>query len=290
MKMLTRCPECATAFRVYAEQLSARDGHVRCGRCSTVFDASSTLELEIDLGPPDPAVEAKTTGMNTATFAARDELAAVEPTSTGSRLERATRLPEAALEKVRAMSTRAITPREDPSDEGESAFGFGPDRGHRDQRATLLWGAAIAAMLLVFVIQAMYTWRSDLAAHFGLRPLLEGACRVFGCVIPLPRRAEFITIESSDLAPERGAAGVLTLSGVLRNRAGFTQAHPALELTLTDMQDRPLARRVLLSNEYLNDDVVREAAFPAASEASFKVYIEAASLNASGFRLNVFFP
>jgi hypothetical protein len=123
-----------------------------------------------------------------------------------------------------------------------------------------------------------------------LRPLLEGACRVFGCVIPLPQRAEFITIESSDLAPERGVAGVLTLSGVLRNRAGFTQAHPALELTLTDVQDRPLARRVLLSRDYLDEGAGREAAFATASELSFRVHIEAASLNANGFRLNVFFP
>lgn len=290
MKMLTRCPHCATAFRVYPEQLSVRDGHVRCGQCATVFDASSALELEIDLGPPDQTTDVESPAADTPTSALPDQAPAVAPKSIAALEEPATRPRGARLENFFTARDRPIAQREDPEDEGESAFGFGPDREHRDQRAMFLWSGATAAMAVVLVLQAIYTWRGDLAAHFGLRSALESVCRVFGCTVPLQRRAEFITIESSDLAPERGAAGVLTLSGVLRNRAGFSQAHPALELTLTDMQDRPLARRVLLPNEYLDDDMLRQTIFAAASEASFKVHIEAASLNASGFRLNVFYP
>ena len=34
----TRCPGCATVFRVMPEQLALRAGQVRCGQCKTVFD------------------------------------------------------------------------------------------------------------------------------------------------------------------------------------------------------------------------------------------------------------
>ena len=43
MKMSTRCPACGTAFRIYPHHLAARDGQVRCGRCTSIFDARSAL-------------------------------------------------------------------------------------------------------------------------------------------------------------------------------------------------------------------------------------------------------
>ncbi len=39
----TRCPGCATVFRVTSEQLALREGQVRCGHCRAVFDANSHL-------------------------------------------------------------------------------------------------------------------------------------------------------------------------------------------------------------------------------------------------------
>src|SRR6266496_4124560 len=43
VSMITRCPACATAFRVTEPQLSARAGQVRCGRCGALFDALTAL-------------------------------------------------------------------------------------------------------------------------------------------------------------------------------------------------------------------------------------------------------
>ena len=40
MNLVTRCPACATMFRVAPDQLKIADGWVRCGRCSEVFEAS----------------------------------------------------------------------------------------------------------------------------------------------------------------------------------------------------------------------------------------------------------
>ncbi|MGH8763631.1 MAG: DUF3426 domain-containing protein [Nitrosospira sp.] len=43
MALVTRCPNCATAFRVTPMHLQAHGGDVRCGRCAQVFNGFSTL-------------------------------------------------------------------------------------------------------------------------------------------------------------------------------------------------------------------------------------------------------
>ena len=39
MSLITRCPACATMFRVTDEQLDIAQGWVRCGQCGEVFEA-----------------------------------------------------------------------------------------------------------------------------------------------------------------------------------------------------------------------------------------------------------
>lgn len=48
MSQLTRCPNCATTFRVSDAQLALRGGRVRCGHCSFVFNARA---CQVDADP-----------------------------------------------------------------------------------------------------------------------------------------------------------------------------------------------------------------------------------------------
>ena len=50
MSLVTRCPACATTFKVVRDQLRISDGWVRCGRCSHVFDATLDLHETPDGG------------------------------------------------------------------------------------------------------------------------------------------------------------------------------------------------------------------------------------------------
>ena len=43
MSQITRCPACATMFKVVADQLRVAQGWVRCGQCGEVFEASLHL-------------------------------------------------------------------------------------------------------------------------------------------------------------------------------------------------------------------------------------------------------
>jgi predicted Zn finger-like uncharacterized protein len=42
--LITRCPACATMFKVVPDQLRVSEGWVRCGHCGEVFDASAHLQ------------------------------------------------------------------------------------------------------------------------------------------------------------------------------------------------------------------------------------------------------
>ena len=53
--MYTQCPDCATVFRVTAEALRIAQGDVRCGVCSTTFNALENLSEQAF----NPAAEAE---------------------------------------------------------------------------------------------------------------------------------------------------------------------------------------------------------------------------------------
>jgi len=57
--MYTKCPQCQTTFGVTVDQLEARDGAVRCGRCMEVFNArwnlvDAMVQAEPALDIPEP--------------------------------------------------------------------------------------------------------------------------------------------------------------------------------------------------------------------------------------------
>ncbi|SAI33505.1 membrane protein [Bordetella trematum] len=57
MSLVTRCPNCGTAFKVVADQLRVRNGLVRCGECQTVFDGRACLQPSSAAAPVEPARE-----------------------------------------------------------------------------------------------------------------------------------------------------------------------------------------------------------------------------------------
>jgi len=99
MSQITRCPSCATMFKVVADQLRISDGWVRCGHCKQVFDASSNLqaaapapmmpEMALDkLRPPTQMVRrteppARSWGVDAAPALARDRKEGTSASSHG---------------------------------------------------------------------------------------------------------------------------------------------------------------------------------------------------------------
>ena len=67
MALVTRCPNCATAFRVTPFHLQAHGGDVRCGRCAKVFNGFSTLAT---MQEPEVVVPATAKGVETSSMEA----------------------------------------------------------------------------------------------------------------------------------------------------------------------------------------------------------------------------
>jgi hypothetical protein len=150
----------------------------------------------------------------------------------------------------------------------------------------LPWAVASALLLLLLLGQAVYLFRVELAAHLpGLKPALVAACTKMHCEVPLPRNIDLISIESSNLEMDPAQPGIITLSVTLRNMASYAQSYPNLELTLTDFNDSPVGRRLLLPGEYLKDAADEKNGLAANRESSIRLAIDASGLKSAGYRL-----
>ncbi len=154
-----------------------------------------------------------------------------------------------------------------------------------------VWAWIIVPLLLLLLLgQLIYFLRDPLMTNYpGLRPVLSSICDIFGCKLGLPQDVEQIKILGSDLQAEPGNAKRMTLALTLANRALYAQAWPMLQLSLTDTRDKPLARRVFAPSEYLNRSGMLEAGIPALSETPLSLHLETRDVNASGFRVEVFY-
>jgi predicted Zn finger-like uncharacterized protein len=162
------------------------------------------------------------------------------------------------------------------------------------RRVRLLWGAAAVLAAVAVAAQFTYRFRAELAATAPqVRDSMRALCRPFGCEVPLPRRAELMSIDSSELQADARREGLIVLNAVIRNRARFPQDYPALELTLTDEADRPVLRRVLAPGDYLEqgrrDELIRQG-ITGGTEAVLRVFLDTSRTRATGYRLYLFYP
>ncbi|MDD3328420.1 MAG: DUF3426 domain-containing protein [Zoogloea sp.] len=152
------------------------------------------------------------------------------------------------------------------------------------------WAAGATLLALVLLAQGVLVFRNQIVQSSPhMRPFMESLCATIGCDLPLPRDATLIAIESSDIQPDAGREAFFTLHVTLRNRAEFAQAHPHLEVTLTDARDKALVRRVLEPAQWLPADAPKDA-FPAHREIAAQVAFEAPLVAAAGYRVWVFYP
>lgn len=139
---------------------------------------------------------------------------------------------------------------EDLDDDGEAPLFV--QRARRRQPASphmrvLLW-CALAALTLTLVLQVLISERNWLAARQpALAPALRGLCSVFNCRVGPYQHIDAIVIDNSGFS--RAEDGSFLFHYTLRNHAGLPVATPALELTLTDAQERALVRRVISVQE-----------------------------------------
>lgn len=311
--MLTRCPACATTFRVTPEQVKARHGQVRCGRCQHVFDAIEHLVESTPASPADlPTALAVTTASSPPVTPADPPMSEVALPAAAAEDSAATDLIN-ALEAGPAAAAVALAPAANEPDAEPDSLDIPTSPGldsvllqplpqlsplsaaYAQATATpaARWPWLIGTLITLgaLLLQAAIAYRVELAArHPDLRPALEGLCAQFDCRVELPSDPAQVAIEASDLHPAPQQKGKLELTATLRNRATHAQQWPHLEITLTDAADKAVVRKIISPLDFIPAGQNSETGFAANAELAIQLTLDAGELPAAGYRLYLFYP
>lgn len=161
------------------------------------------------------------------------------------------------------------------------------DAGQKTGR--LLWAVLSVFLLLGLLLQGLYRERDQLATWKPeIKPALQSFCEVMGCrILPL-QHVEALALDSAtfhQVDPE-----TFQMHFVVKNKTRLALALPAVELSLTDLNDQPVIRRVLTPAELGAQAETVPAAGEWSATAYLRVKAEQALPRALGYRLLVFYP
>jgi len=144
-------------------------------------------------------------------------------------------------------------------------------------------------MALGLAGQIAFHQRDRIAATYpSMRGALVTLCDVAACTISSPKQIESIAIDSSAFTSVK--TGVYMLQVTLKNSAAIDLAVPALELTLTDLQDRPLLRWIVRAEEFNSKGLTIAAGSELNASLPISVHAGAASAQITGYKLLAFYP
>ncbi len=321
MSLATRCTACGTIFRIVEDQLRVSDGWVRCGRCAEIFDARELLfDIERDAPPPwptqfapvaapeplppppppapappaapvfeppqpwmpppdpEPRIDALPTGWPSSDIA-RHEPRWVDEDSAAAPLP-----PVPAPEPSAVMATEPALAGMAPV---VPEFMRRAESSARWSRPGVRLALAVVTLLLavLLTLQVLLHFCNAIAAlHPPLRDSLTALCSVAGCEIKPWKRIEALSIDATSLNPI--GSGSYKLNLALRNKTGVDVAAPSVELSLTDANGAPMARRVL-GPEAMNPALTQ---VNAESEQSLSLVFSTGGQRVSGYSVNIFYP
>jgi len=320
MDLFTCCTGCETVFRVTTGDLQASGGQVRCGRCQTVFDAFASLTAR----PPGQTQEGAAamtdvpapreyTATDSPIATSRemdpdeltsDAMAALDPVPDD--LEPQAPMPEQASGSVDAAKTQMPAETAEPLDSTTEPPGMA-DRFADDPAANLyewefkatpknprtrLWLSLSLLLAFTAIAQAAYAFRTELMVNYPqARPVYVQICVWLSCELGLPRLADQLDISASDLQlvnPQ--TRNQVELTALVRNRARVAVEFPAFELTLTNEEERVVARRVFLPDEYLSDVTIIDDGLAGRGELAVRLFLDIGPLGAAGYRIYLFYP
>jgi predicted Zn finger-like uncharacterized protein len=239
--------------------------------------AAETLEA-----PEPPALESwpitpETNAQLAPALAAPEPAAAIEPAAVVAQDATSLALPAAPHD---AALDEPLQP--------PPSFVLQAERAARWRRPGVRLALSAAALLaaLGLAAQAVYVFRDRIAAgQPSWRPALQQACAALGCRVGDYRQIDALSVESTALTRVDGAP-VYRLAVTLRNRAGLEVAAPALDLSLTDAQGRPIARRVL----QMSDLGLPLRTLKPGSEVPIQASLNVGDRAVSGYAVEIFYP
>ena len=297
--LITTCTQCGARFRVTPQQLNAKQGQVRCGRCAKVFNGFESLQrfpdddtggrllaaAELGQAPassapqPQPAVEAlRFEELPDIDAADPQDAAQAEPLET----------PEPPLEP----------PPEEPAPRhraSRASFRPGPTltlpEPPRPRPPARAWTFGALLLALVLATELAYAFRGPIAQRYPvLRPYMESVCNAAGCSVGWSHDESLLKLEDSELLEVPGKPDEIALNARIRNLAAVAQEYPHVELTLTDITGQAAVRRVLRPTDYLGRPTTGNETIPPGADLAVQLRLETPRIKATGYELLLFYP
>jgi predicted Zn finger-like uncharacterized protein len=283
--LITTCSHCNARFRVTPQQLNLRQGQVRCGRCSEVFNGFGALERF-----PDDDTGGRMLQAHLAERPPDDEMPEIETLDAAS-------VPAAAIpvedpvapEPAELPPVLSSTPAMRRPAHIDPAIVLEPPQPPKPVSRAWWFGAVLLGCVLA--LEAAYAYRGPLAQRYpALRPPLESACARLQCSVPFAREESLLKLEDSELLEVPGKPNEIALGARIRNLASVAQEYPHLELTLTDLTGQAAMRRVLRPTDYLGRPVALGEVLPPGVEIALQMRLETPRIKATGYELLLFYP
>jgi predicted Zn finger-like uncharacterized protein len=296
MNFITACPNCGTQFMLNDEHIKAYDGDVQCGNCEHIFNTKDRLtELPEDVHSTSEYNERLEAAKTSADVPVKEVLNVV--------LDAVPSLSDLDSEPVSSQFASTSPSNNDGTpyigDFNHQTFqekinapiviedltALSPNLPTKTKQS-LIWPFLGLILIITAGLQSLYFLRDKIASEYPqVKPLLVKACLSLHCEIRLPHNLELLTIDGSDMQENETYQDVVNFSSVIINNAHFPQALPNIELTITDLDDKPLVKRLVLPKEYLEPNADLAAGIAARQELPIKLKINVNKLPAAGYRV-----
>lgn len=260
MSLKTRCPACDTVFKIVPDQLKVSSGWVRCGRCAEVFDAASPAAETVITSTVDIAKNIATSSTN------KTSTISLSPSKKQN----------TDLSFVRTAKNKAFW---------------------QQKSVVTTLRAACVGFIGLLSFQLVFNQRNHLAASYPtMKPTFESMCLKVGCTIAPYKNIDALKIDSSSFQKsQRNSIDALqdenfVLKLSVKNNSELAIAMPAVELTLTDTNDKAVLRRVITSNElgFSSDTLAANSDW--SSSLNVAVKPSSTQVSFSGYRVLLFYP
>ena len=277
--LITTCAHCRARFRVTPQQLNAKQGQVRCGRCEKVFNGFEALERFPDddtggrlLAARDSEEQAGGVDLDVLPDEPMPEIETIDSEIPPSQIE--------GPGPAAARPVRAAAPVVEIALEAEPP-----------KPISRAWSFGVVLLAVALALEAAYAFRGPLAQRYpALRPGLESVCARLQCNVPWAREEGMLKLEDSELLEVPGKPTEIALGARIRNLASVAQEYPHLELTLTDLTGQAALRRVLRPTDYLGRPIAQGEVLPAGVEIALQLRLETPRIKATGYELLLFYP
>lgn len=243
MSLKTRCPACDTVFKIVPDQLKISSGWVRCGRCAEVFDAAShAAASDATTHWPQSHREINFPLENTPNNIAAQTTNTPAIGIITSEIDKNKKLNQAMTgeEKINLSFVKAAQ---------SKAFW---------QRSSVVHSLRMTSVALLGLLffQVVFSQRHHLSAtNPSLKTGFTSICQTLGCTIEAFKNIDAFKIDSSSFqkattpATDSAQTQSFAFKLAIKNGADLATAIPAVELTLTDANDKAVLRRVLFAND-----------------------------------------